>query len=65
MNKEEYIKWKDEVEKTLQKFRINVEHTFKTKENEYIEYWEIGLTPIKAVLADVKKDHNFLFKTNR
>tara|TARA_R100000908_G_C3750524_1_gene145149 strand:- start:752 stop:949 length:198 start_codon:yes stop_codon:yes gene_type:complete len=65
MSKEEYIKWKDEVEKILQKFRINVEHTFKTKENEYIDYWKIGLTPIKAVLADVKKDHDFLFKTNR
>ena len=62
MSNEEYIEWKDEVGKILQMFRINVEYTFKTKENEYIEYWKKGLAPVKAVLANVKKDHDILFK---
>jgi|TARA_R110000772_G_scaffold114140_3_gene218535 hypothetical protein len=62
MSKEDYIEWKNEVGKILQKFRINVEYTFKIKENEFVEYWKNGLTPVKAVLANVKKDHDFLFK---
>ena len=65
MSKKEYIKWKNEVEKILEKFKINVKYTFKTKENEFLEYWKTGLTPVKAVLANVKKDHDSLFKQNK
>ena len=65
MSKEEYIEWKNEVGKIFQKFKINVEYTFETKENEFEEYWKSGLTPVKAVLASVKKDHDFLLNQNK
>lgn len=65
MSKIQYKEWKNEVESILQKIRINVEYTFKTKENEFIEYWKNGLTPVKAVLTNVKKDHYNIVKTQQ